>query len=116
MYFEPNIKIIVDCGIHAREWASFAFCQHFIYHLLWGDYQSWRDNINWVVYPAFNPDGYVYSWTDYRYQRKNRSPNPGSNCKQSCKIAYPSVSRKIGNLKIENKNGYFMKISKLKQI
>ena len=36
--------------------------------------KSWTDRIHWVIYPAFNPDGYVYSWTNYRYQRKNRNP------------------------------------------
>jgi hypothetical protein len=74
------VQIIVDCGIHAREWVSPAFCQYLIKELLFGDHQDWKNDIHWVIYPMFNPDGYKYSWTDYRYQRKNRAPNAGSNC------------------------------------
>ena len=39
-------KIVVDCGIHAREWASPAFCVYLIDQLLNGDYTSldWFQN------------------------------------------------------------------------
>ena len=33
-------KIVVDCGIHAREWASPAFCVYLIDQLLNGDYTA----------------------------------------------------------------------------
>ena len=39
-------KIVVDCGIHAREWASPAFCVYLVDQLLNGDYTSldWFQN------------------------------------------------------------------------
>ncbi|XP_044885692.1 mast cell carboxypeptidase A-like isoform X4 [Mauremys mutica] len=77
--------IFMDCGIHAREWISPAFCQWFVKqaastygkdkimtHLL--------DSLNFYVLPVFNIDGYVWSWTQDRMWRKNRSKNSTTNC------------------------------------
>uniref|UniRef100_A0A8C3SNF1 Carboxypeptidase A3 n=1 Tax=Chelydra serpentina TaxID=8475 RepID=A0A8C3SNF1_CHESE len=77
--------IFMDCGIHAREWISPAFCQWFVKqaastygkdkimtHLL--------DSLNFYVLPVFNIDGYVWSWTQDRMWRKNRSKNSSTNC------------------------------------
>uniref|UniRef100_A0A8C0J3Z7 Carboxypeptidase A3 n=1 Tax=Chelonoidis abingdonii TaxID=106734 RepID=A0A8C0J3Z7_CHEAB len=77
--------IFMDCGIHAREWISPAFCQWFVKqvtstygkdkimtHLL--------DSLNFYVLPVFNIDGYVWSWTHDRMWRKNRSKNSTTNC------------------------------------
>jgi murein tripeptide amidase MpaA len=53
---------VVDCGIHAREWASHSFCVYLIHDLLEGNFKSWKNEVFWVVYPILNPDGYEYSW------------------------------------------------------
>ena len=42
---EDYPKIVVDCGIHAREWVSFSFCQHLINELLWGSYKEKRKKV-----------------------------------------------------------------------
>ena len=36
--------------------------------------------MNWIIYPNLNPDGYLHTWTSYRYWRKNRAVNAGSSC------------------------------------
>lgn len=38
------------------------------------------DRMNFYVLPVFNIDGYIWSWTQNRMWRKNRSKNPGSKC------------------------------------
>jgi len=73
-----NRAILVDCGIHAREWISPAFCLHLINDLV-GSKSSWTRDIYWVIYPLINPDGYRYTKVD-RYWRKNRRQHNGSDC------------------------------------
>ncbi|KAM4559518.1 carboxypeptidase B2 [Odontesthes bonariensis] len=75
----PNKKAMwIDCGIHAREWISPAFCLWFVEHLL-SFYKHNRDitrildNMDVYVLPVMNPDGYKYTWTTNRMWRKNRS-------------------------------------------
>uniref|UniRef100_A0A3Q3IG58 Peptidase M14 domain-containing protein n=1 Tax=Monopterus albus TaxID=43700 RepID=A0A3Q3IG58_MONAL len=75
----------MDCGIHAREWISPAFCQYFVRQIL----QTYKTdpkieemkNMDFYVTPVLNVDGYIYSWKDNttRLRRKNRSPGP-SDC------------------------------------
>uniref|UniRef100_A0A5F9DF48 Carboxypeptidase A3 n=1 Tax=Oryctolagus cuniculus TaxID=9986 RepID=A0A5F9DF48_RABIT len=78
---ERRKAIFMDCGIHAREWVSPAFCQ-------WFAYQLWKnkimtkllDQMNFYVLPVFNVDGYIWSRTQYRMWRKNHSKTRNSNC------------------------------------
>ncbi|XP_063162683.1 mast cell carboxypeptidase A-like [Candoia aspera] len=77
--------IFMDCGIHAREWISPAFCQWFIKEAVrtYGidqDMTKLLDNMNFYVLPVFNIDGYVWTWTKDRMWRKNRSNNSNSDC------------------------------------
>uniref|UniRef100_A0A4W4GX89 Peptidase M14 domain-containing protein n=1 Tax=Electrophorus electricus TaxID=8005 RepID=A0A4W4GX89_ELEEL len=82
----PKKAIWMDCGIHAREWISPAFCQHFVKEIL-GSYKTdgkmrkMFKNLDFYITPVLNMDGYVYSWKDNstRLWRKSRSPGPG-NC------------------------------------
>ncbi|XP_072111106.1 carboxypeptidase B-like isoform X2 [Mobula birostris] len=77
--------IFMDCGIHAREWISPAFCQWFVMKAV----QSFGTNctmdtllnkLDFLIVPVINVDGYVYSWTKDRLWRKTRSRNPGTTC------------------------------------
>ncbi|XP_004682491.1 PREDICTED: mast cell carboxypeptidase A [Condylura cristata] len=77
--------IFMDCGIHAREWISPAFCQWFVYQATktYGKNKIMTkllDQMNFYVLPVFNVDGYIWSWTQDRMWRKNRSKNPNSKC------------------------------------
>ncbi|XP_074860120.1 carboxypeptidase B-like [Carettochelys insculpta] len=77
--------IFMDCGFHAREWISPAFCQWFVREAV-ATYGSdsvmtnLLDKLDFYILPVLNIDGYVYTWTKYRMWRKTRSTNPGSNC------------------------------------
>ncbi|KFO93304.1 Carboxypeptidase O, partial [Buceros rhinoceros silvestris] len=79
-------KIIwMDCGIHAREWISPAFCQWFVKEIL-QNYKSdpkisrFLQNLDLYVLPVLNIDGYIYSWEKERLWRKNRSPYMNGTC------------------------------------
>uniref|UniRef100_UPI00398EBFD1 carboxypeptidase B-like isoform X1 n=2 Tax=Pristiophorus japonicus TaxID=55135 RepID=UPI00398EBFD1 len=78
--------IFMDCGIHAREWISPAFCQWFVQEAI-GTYGSdptmtnILDTMDFLVVPVINVDGYSYTWSNNRMWRKTRSRKPGSNCR-----------------------------------
>ncbi|XP_068960823.1 mast cell carboxypeptidase A [Petaurus breviceps papuanus] len=77
--------IFMDCGIHAREWISPAFCQWFVYQAVktYGTNKIMTkllDRLNFYVLPVFNVDGYIWSWTKDRMWRKNRAKTSKPNC------------------------------------
>merc|ERR1712135_150101 len=79
-----NKQVVVDCGIHAREWISAAFCQCYVHRLLssYGSDASvtaMLDQVTFAIMPLLNPDGYAYTQTD-RMWRKTRSRAPGTRC------------------------------------
>ncbi|XP_075034729.1 carboxypeptidase O-like [Mixophyes fleayi] len=79
-------KIIwMDCGIHAREWISVAFCQWFIKEILENHNSNQvihkaLENIDFYILPVLNIDGFVYSWDKERLWRKSRSPHNNGSC------------------------------------
>ncbi|XP_048190571.1 carboxypeptidase B [Perognathus longimembris pacificus] len=83
---KPNKPaIFIDCGFHAREWISPAFCQWFVREAV-RTYRkeiqmtSLLDELDFYVLPVVNIDGYVYTWTKDRMWRKTRSVQAGSSC------------------------------------
>ncbi|KNE61189.1 hypothetical protein AMAG_06939 [Allomyces macrogynus ATCC 38327] len=71
----PKKQVYVQGGIHAREWIAHATTQYIAYHLATSDDQtitSLLDEVEIVLVPIVNPDGYAYSWTGDRLWRKNR--------------------------------------------
>ncbi|XP_069753506.1 carboxypeptidase B-like [Narcine bancroftii] len=77
--------IFMDCGMHAREWISPAFCQWFVKEAVesYGKNCSMTtllNNLDFLVVPVVNVDGYIYSWTKDRFWRKTRSRNRGTVC------------------------------------
>uniref|UniRef100_A0A9J7YG74 Carboxypeptidase B n=1 Tax=Cyprinus carpio carpio TaxID=630221 RepID=A0A9J7YG74_CYPCA len=77
--------IFMDCGFHAREWITHAFCQWFIKEAVstYGsdpEMTNLLDRMDFFVLPVFNIDGYEYTWTKDRMWRKTRSRNSGSSC------------------------------------
>ncbi|XP_072304469.1 carboxypeptidase B2 [Eucyclogobius newberryi] len=82
----PDKKALwLDCGIHAREWISPAFCLWFVQYSLGfyghnSEITQILDSFDVYVLPVLNPDGYRYTWTKNRMWRKNRSVSPNSRC------------------------------------
>ncbi|XP_043286251.1 carboxypeptidase B [Venturia canescens] len=73
--------ILIDAGIHAREWIAPTTALYAIHQLVLNKTNSaLYEDIDWFIIPSLNPDGYEYCHTTYRMWRKTRSPNPGSSC------------------------------------
>ncbi|XP_063772029.1 carboxypeptidase B-like [Pseudophryne corroboree] len=77
--------IFLECGVHAREWISPAFCQWFVRELVTGysndeSIKELLTGLTFYILPVFNIDGYIYTWTEDRMWRKNRSPAPDGKC------------------------------------
>ncbi|KAK9680830.1 Zinc carboxypeptidase [Popillia japonica] len=69
-----NPTILVDGGIHAREWISPAFVTYIIQELVENEAnRNMIENTNWLIIPVLNPDGYEYTHTSARLWRKTRS-------------------------------------------
>ncbi|MFG0300081.1 MAG: M14 family zinc carboxypeptidase [Phycisphaerales bacterium JB047] len=75
--------VIWNGGQHAREWVS-PMTVSYIASKLVDDYGSdprvteILNNTRIVILPVINPDGYLYTWSNERYWRKNRRNNGGS--------------------------------------
>uniref|UniRef100_A0A6M2E0H8 Zinc carboxypeptidase A 1 n=1 Tax=Xenopsylla cheopis TaxID=163159 RepID=A0A6M2E0H8_XENCH len=77
-----NTLMILDGGIHAREWISPAFCMYITQMLV--EYRTEHldmlKNTDWLIVPLVNPDGYEYTHTTERFWRKTRRLNQGTKC------------------------------------
>ncbi|XP_011312944.1 carboxypeptidase B [Fopius arisanus] len=73
--------ILIDAGIHAREWIAPSTALYALHQLVTN--QSTSDlyaNVDWYILPSLNPDGYEYTHESYRFWRKTRSSNANSRC------------------------------------
>ncbi|XP_074600815.1 zinc carboxypeptidase-like [Brevipalpus obovatus] len=62
--------VVLECGIHAREWISHAACMNFAYTMIKNPCESIR-KVSLYIVPVLNPDGYVVTHTTDRINRKN---------------------------------------------
>ncbi|XP_065359655.1 carboxypeptidase B1-like [Calliphora vicina] len=104
--------ILIDAGIHAREWIAPATALFAMQQLMENSsyYERELTMYDWLILPLVNPDGYEYSHDHDRMWRKNRKPSNSSNCvgadlnrnfdyywsysgvsKNSCSEIYPGV-------------------------
>lgn len=59
--------ILIDGGIHAREWAASAEVLCIISQLLEDENnRNLIENVDWFILPLVNPDGFTYSRTNVR--------------------------------------------------
>lgn len=70
-----TVKIFIDAGIHAREWIAPATALYLINQLVenYTVHFALLRNVEWIVLPVVNPDGYEYSRNFRRLWRKTRS-------------------------------------------
>ncbi|KAJ8728568.1 hypothetical protein PYW07_006264 [Mythimna separata] len=76
--FEDETKpvIIIDGGIHAREWISPPSVTWAIHKLVEDVTENdLLERFDWILLPVVNPDGYKFSHTTNRFWRKTRSTN-----------------------------------------
>ncbi|CAH2051565.1 unnamed protein product, partial [Iphiclides podalirius] len=69
----------MNAMLHAREWVTTPVALYSIHRLvedLRSEDSDLLRNIDWVIMPLVNPDGYEYSHTDVRLWRRTRSFNP----------------------------------------
>lgn len=76
---EPSGKkrtIVLSSGAHAREWISVTTTLYVLYQLLTNQKRMAEkkilENLDFLIVPVLNPDGYEYTWTHDRLWRKNR--------------------------------------------
>lgn len=70
--------ILIDCGVHAREWITISACMYIVNELVSRHQERTSDvseifDYEWRVIPCLNPDGYEFSRKSNRMWRKNRS-------------------------------------------
>ncbi|XP_065282107.1 carboxypeptidase B-like isoform X1 [Dermacentor albipictus] len=76
--------ILIDCGVHAREWITISACMYIVNELVSRHQERTSEvseifNYEWRVIPCLNPDGYEFSRRSNRMWRKNRSVQYSSN-------------------------------------
>jgi murein tripeptide amidase MpaA len=77
-----NPVMFIEGGLHAREWAAHMAVVYLMYQLVERNAinSDLLGNIDWVLVPMSNPDGFAHSMEVSRFWRKNRRPIAGSNC------------------------------------
>lgn len=67
--------IFMDGGMHAREWVSQATVNYFLHRLVEDPAVSAEllANVDWIIIPNLNPDGYNWAFTQNRMWRQNRN-------------------------------------------
>ncbi|XP_053614047.1 zinc carboxypeptidase-like [Plodia interpunctella] len=94
---DSRSTVVVEGGIHAREWISTAFVTYLLYKILHApaeadeNFQKIAFAYNWVFVPLLNPDGYEYSHTKDRLWRKNRNNNNGVDINRNFDIAFGTI-------------------------
>lgn len=80
--------VLVDGGIHAREWIAPAMALYIIQQLVENNAENSEltDAVDWYILPVLNPDGYEYSHTTV-------SKIPPYTLHSQTKICYRSYSK-----------------------
>lgn len=69
--------ILVDAGIHAREWIAPATALYIIQELVENESnRNLIENVDWHIIPILNPDGYRYSYSNVSKIKRPRRHFP----------------------------------------
>lgn len=83
-----KVAILMDGGLHAREWISPITVFHTMDKLVEEFKKGFDSNditkVDWYFVPMANPDGYEYSRTLKRLWRKNRYVPPEGQIRSTC--------------------------------
>ncbi|XP_052895873.1 carboxypeptidase B-like [Anopheles moucheti] len=100
--------ILIDAGIHAREWVTVSVALFIVQQLLEKDEISAKSfrSFEWIILPLLNPDGYEYSRQHNKMWRKTRRPlGPrnhrscvGVDCNRNFNVAWTIGSTRICSL------------------
>uniref|UniRef100_A0A182QA66 Peptidase M14 domain-containing protein n=1 Tax=Anopheles farauti TaxID=69004 RepID=A0A182QA66_9DIPT len=73
--YDKPTKVILLANLHAREWAAMTAAIYIIHELIL-DSDSYPEagQLQWIIIPMPNPDGYEYTRLEDRIWRKNRTP------------------------------------------
>jgi carboxypeptidase A4 len=75
-------RVVLTFGIHAREWVAHAAGTYAVEKMCQrAKSSSYFRDVEVVIVPEGNPDGYDYSTTKDSFWRKNRNTNGGDRCK-----------------------------------
>lgn len=72
-------SIFIDAGIHAREWIAPATALYLINQLVdsQSNYSQLLNQLDFIIQPVVNPDGYEFTFKRFRLWRKTRAPTGG---------------------------------------
>ncbi|XP_070201550.1 zinc carboxypeptidase-like [Littorina saxatilis] len=84
---QPKRAILIEAGIHAREWMAVSMALNIINKLAYNpdndpEVRELLEKFDWFVVPLVNPDGYVYSHSSSsrRLWRKTRTTEYSHTC------------------------------------
>jgi MYXO-CTERM domain-containing protein len=89
---EDKPAMLVNAGQHAREWiavmAGICVAESFVTRAHEPAISSLLDQVEVIVVPVVNPDGYAYSWDVERLWRKNRRDGVGVDLNRNFGVAW----------------------------
>ncbi|CAH0397633.1 unnamed protein product [Chilo suppressalis] len=82
--YEENVSkpvVFIQSLLHAREWVTLSATLYGIRKLVEdGSEVDILQDIDWIILPIANPDGYVFTHAESRFWRKNRANNFAGLC------------------------------------
>lgn len=84
--------VVLNAAQHAREWVSVTSAMYVANALVHRadepEFDSLLTQVVFVIVPVVNPDGYVFSWEEDRFWRKNRRDGIGVDTNRNFSVAF----------------------------
>ncbi|XP_059062397.1 carboxypeptidase B-like [Achroia grisella] len=99
--FQDSSKpvVFIESLLHAREWITLPATLYAIHRLVIDvTEEDLLQDIDWIILPIVNPDGYVFTHVENRFWRKNRAPStlcPGVDLNRNFDINWGEASSNI---------------------